>query len=77
MSKKLIEKKEWQYYLYEDENVYELKVPLPKPAPGFDVLYLLSNEEKEAYLTNGIQSLIERIKDMKENHSNYKLQSWR
>lgn len=39
MNKKLLEEKDWHYYVYEENNSITLSVPIPKPAPGFDVIY--------------------------------------
>ncbi|WP_234109219.1 MULTISPECIES: hypothetical protein [Chryseobacterium] len=76
-AKKLVEKKDWNYYVYQDGNIILLSVPIPKPAPGFDVLYTLTEAEKENYLRIGIEALENRIEDMKINFSNYKMNSWR
>ncbi|MFC3157988.1 hypothetical protein SAMN05443633_104329 [Chryseobacterium arachidis] len=75
--KKLLEKKDWAYYVYEGNNMIELSVPIPKPNPGFDVIYILSESEKEKYLKEGIKTLEDRIEDMKINFSNYEMISWR
>ena len=75
--KKLLEKKDWNYYVYAVADTIELSIPIPQPTPGFDILYILSEAEKEAYLNSGIQSLEERMEDMKTNFSNYKMNSWR
>ncbi len=78
MSKrKLIEKKDWDYYIYETDDVYELSVPIAKPTPGFDVIYTLNRKEKNDYICQGVIILKERINDMKENFSKYKMNSWR
>ncbi len=76
-AKKLIENKDWNYCVYEDDNTILLSVPIPKPTPGFDVLHTLTDSEKEYYLSNGIQSLENRIEDMNTNYSNYEMISWR
>lgn len=75
--KKLLEKKDWNYYVYKIEDTIELSIPIPKPTPGFDIIYTLSESEKEKYLNEGIKALDERIEDMKTNFSNYKMNSWR
>lgn len=75
--KKLLEKKEWEYYVFEEDNNIHLSVPIPKPNPGFDVIYTLSKSEKEIYLQNGIKTLEDKIEDMKSNFSNYEMNSWR
>jgi hypothetical protein len=77
MNKKLIEKKDWEYYIYQDNNSIELSVPIPNPNPGFDIIHILNESEKEMYLQNGIKALEGRIKNMKTNFSNYKMNSWR
>lgn len=77
MEKKLLEKKDWEYYVSEENNTIELSVPIPKPTPGFDIIYILNESEKEKYLNTGIKALEERIEDMKINFSNYKMNSWR
>lgn len=76
-ARKLIEKKDWNYYVYEDSNTILLSVPIPKPSPGFDIFYTLNESEKENYLNIGIKSLENRIEDMKINFSNYEINSWR
>ncbi|PKW30306.1 hypothetical protein [Flavobacterium lindanitolerans] len=76
-TKKLIEKKDWHYYVYEENNSITLSVPIPKPNPGFDILYTLNESEKEKYVSTGIKSLENRIEDMKTNFSNYEMNSWR
>lgn len=75
--KKLLEKKDWNYYVYEEGSHIQLSVPIPKPAPGFDVLYTLSKSEKEKYLNKGIRTLDDRIEDMNINFTNYEMNSWR
>lgn len=75
--KKLLEKKDWHYYIYEDNSHMILYVPIGKPAPGFDVVYTLNESEKETYLQKGIKALEERIEDMKGNFLNYEMNSWR
>lgn len=75
--KKLLEKKDWNYYVCEVEDTIELSIPIPQPTPGFDIIYTLSETEKEKYLNDGIKALEERIEDMKTNFSNYKMNSWR
>lgn len=75
--KKLLEKNDWHYYIYAAGDTIELSIPIPHPTPGFDIIYTLSESEKEKYLNAGINALEERIKDMKVNFSNYKMNSWR
>lgn len=77
MNKKLLEKKDWEYYVFEKDNNIELSVPIPNPKPGFDIIYILNESEKEMYLYTGIKALEDRIEDMKINFSNYKMNSWR
>ena len=74
---KLVEKKDWNYSIYEEGNTILLSVTIPKPAPGFNILYTLTKAEKEHYLSAGIKSFENRIEDMKINFSNYKMNSWR
>ena len=62
MSKKLIEKQDWRYYLYESSGVYELSVPVASPAPGFDVSHTLSESEKVLFHQQGISSLETSVK---------------
>lgn len=52
-------------------------MPIPKPAPGFDVIYILNEYEKEKYLEIGIKALEERIEDMNVNFYDYQMNSWR
>lgn len=75
--KNLLEKKDWEYYIFEEDNNIELSVPVPNPSPGFDIIYVLNESEKEMYLHTGIRALEDRIEDMKINFSNYKMNSWR
>lgn len=75
--KKLVEKKEWEYYVFEEGNTIQLSIPIAKPNPGFDVIYILNDSEKENYLSTGIKSLENRIKDMKANFSSYEMSSWK
>lgn len=74
---KLLEKKDWHYDVYQENNNIILSVPIPKPAPGFDVIYTLNEYEKEKYLQIGIKALEERIQDMNDNFYNYQMNSWR
>ncbi|MGE8555657.1 MAG: hypothetical protein ACN6OB_17195 [Chryseobacterium jejuense] len=75
--KKLLEKKDWKYYVFEEDGNIELSVPIPNPSPGFDIIYILNESEKEKYLHTGIQAVEDRIEDMKNNFSNYKMNSWK
>ncbi|PIF46495.1 hypothetical protein CLU96_3533 [Chryseobacterium sp. 52] len=75
--KKLLEKKEWEYYIFEEDHHITLSVPILSPAPGFDVVYTLNESEKEKYEHTGIKALEDRIEDMKVNFSNYEMNSWR
>jgi len=74
---KLLEKKEWEYYVFEEDNNIGLSVPIPKPSPGFDVIYVLTESEKDKYLQTGITALKDRIEDMKVNFYNYQMNSWK
>ncbi|RZJ91399.1 MAG: hypothetical protein EOO20_05205 [Chryseobacterium sp.] len=76
-TKKFLEKKDWNYHVYEDDHTFQLSVPIPKPTPGFDVLHTLNESEKEQYLNKGITTLESRIEDMNINYSNYEMVSWR
>lgn len=75
--KKLLEQKEWQYYIYEEDGHITVSVPIARPTPGFDIMYILNESEKEEYLHTGIKALEDRIEDMKVNFSNYEMNSWR
>lgn len=78
MSKrKLLEEKEWEYYVFEENDTIQLSVPIPNPSPGFDIIYTLNKSEREKYLHTGIKALEERIQDMKVNFSDYTMNSWR
>ncbi|WP_294282784.1 hypothetical protein [uncultured Chryseobacterium sp.] len=76
-NKKLLEKKDWEYYIFQQNDILELLVTVEKPNPGLDIIHQLNTSEKENYLKMGIQALEDRIKDMKENFSWYKVNSWR
>ncbi|MEW5675967.1 hypothetical protein ABGT15_06600 [Flavobacterium enshiense] len=73
----LLEKKEWEYYIYEAEATIELSVPISNPAPGFDIIYVLNDFEKNEYLSKGVKALKDRLNDMETNFLNYKMISWR
>jgi len=75
--RKLLEKKDWKYYVFEEDDNIELSVPIPNPCPGFDIIYILEESEKEMYLQTGIKALEDRIEDMKINFSNYTMNSWK
>lgn len=75
--RKLLEQKDWNYYLYEENSILELSVPISSPTPGFDIIHILNEVEKEKYLQIGIKALEDRIQDMKTNFSDYKMNSWR
>lgn len=77
INRKLIQKKDWNYYIYEVECDYELLVPIPNPAPGFDVKYILSQEEKNNFIASGVVALEDRINDMRKNYVDYTLAPWR
>ncbi len=47
---KLVEKKDLEYYIYQLEDKYELLVPTPSPAPGFDITHVLTQEERKDIL---------------------------
>lgn len=76
-NKKLLEKKDWEYYIFKQNDILELLVTVEKPNPGLDIIYQLDELEKENYLNVGIQALADRIKDMKENFNRYKVNAWR
>ncbi len=76
-NKKLLEKKDWEYYIFKQNDILELLVTVEKPNPGLDIIYQLDELEKENYLKIGIQALADRIKDMKENFNRYKVNAWR
>ena len=73
---KLILKKEWVYYVYQLGDDYELSVPVPDPAPGFDVVHLLNEAEKRSFLANGISALQSRMDDMNANKDKYECTPW-
>lgn len=75
--KKVLEKKEWNYYVFENDGHIGLSIPIAEPAPGFDILYALNESEKEEYLRIGMKALEDRMEDMKVNFSNYQMNSWR
>ncbi len=75
--RKLLEEKEWEYYVFEENDTIQLSVPIPTPTPGFDIIYTLNDSEREKYLLIGIKALEERIQDMKVNFSDYTMNSWR
>ena len=77
MIRKLIEKEEWNFYIYDVGDSLEVSVPIGSPAPGFDVIHILTEREKQQYQIEGKISLADRIQDMKDNSRKYKLISWR
>lgn len=76
-TRKILEEKAWQYTVFETGTTIRLSVPIPQPAPGFDVFYTLNAAEKEHYLEAGIQALEDRIADMKVHYTTYEMVSWR
>lgn len=58
--KKLLEKKDWEYYVFEEDSNIDLSVPIPNPSPGFNIIYILDESEKETYLHTGIKALEDR-----------------
>ena len=60
-----------------DNKNIELSIPIPLPAPGFDVVYILNLKEKNLYLEKGSYTLKNRIKDIQTNPYNYKMNSWK
>lgn len=78
MKKEILEQKPWVYMLFKDRNnIYQLSISVPCPAPGFDVTYELTEMEIEKYNRVGIDSLKERIKDMNQNRKECKIIAWR
>lgn len=75
--RKLIEKKDWEYALYQKGEQYELTMVTSSPPPGFDVFHVLEEKEVAAYESLGMEALQERIADMKENYIQYRHQSLR
>lgn len=47
------------------------------PAPGFDIVYTLNEQEKETYIKTGIKAFESRIADMNSNYTAYVMCSWR
>ena len=73
-----IERNGWNYTMIElDDGSYQMHVPLAEPAPGFDIIHILTEQEKSGYIKHGGESLSDRIADMKVNYRNYKMFSWR
>ncbi|MCR9173520.1 MAG: hypothetical protein NXI10_13550 [bacterium] len=75
--KKLIEKEDWMYYVYEVNDKLTLEIPIGSPPPGFDVIHVMTEKEKSDFLSSGITVLEKRIRDMKENFNSYELNPWR
>ena len=74
---KLIEKKEWEYYIYEMGGQIELSICIASPSPGFDVKYVLNEDEIKQYKANGVTALQDRIADMELNYTKYRMICWR
>ncbi len=74
---KLVEKKDWEYYIYQLKDGYELLVPTPSPAPGVDIIHVLTQEERRRYIEEGKDVLKDRIKDTLNNMHAYKVNAWR
>ena len=55
---------------------YEIEVSLPIQG-GLSVYHLLIEQEKKDYLKKGIVVLQNRISDMKEKYTTYRVVSWR
>lgn len=76
--KKLVDDRGFRYKLYQHEDgQFELCIPIPKPAPGYDVLHFPDEAEMQEYETHGPDAFDKRIADMKVNYRNYKMNSWR
>lgn len=59
-----------------DNQIIEIATNSPKNG-GLTIYYSLDENEKVQYLSNGIDTLRDRIKDMGENLGQYKVVSWR
>lgn len=75
--RELIERVDWEYSLYKNDDVYELMTYLAEPQPGFDVSHTLTEEEISAYLVQGIAVLQVRLSDMRANFTRYPHNPWR
>ncbi|WP_123902252.1 hypothetical protein [Chryseobacterium arthrosphaerae] len=73
----ILEKEDWEYYIFDHEGTIQLSVPVIWSNLGFDVLYTLSESEKEDYLRRGIEALEGRIEDMRKNALHYEMNSWK
>ena len=59
-----------------DNQTIEIETNSPKKG-GLTIYYNLDENEKTQYLSNGIDTVRSRIKDMGENLGQYKVVSWR
>jgi len=73
----IIDYKDLDYVIYKNPDLtYGISIS-KNLGIGVDIYHQLSNEEKENYLRDGINSLKDRMTDMDKNHGNYKITSWR
>lgn len=77
MPSELIEDKGWKFKLYKENGKLVLYTPKSPPAPGFDIVHVLTDQESAAYHKNGSEALDKRIADMDKNFRQYKMISWR
>ncbi len=44
-NKKLLEKKDWEYYIFKQNDILELLVTVEKPNPGLDIIPIIFKEQ--------------------------------
>lgn len=67
-----------QFFLYQyDDDVIQLEVARFDVALGISVLHYLTPEELAAYKADGLKPLEQRLNDMYENYTAYRVSSHR
>lgn len=73
----IIEQEDFRYTVYKNPDL-TIEISISKPiALGVEVYHILTEKETSNYFQFGISSLENRMKDMNENFSNYRVVSWR
>ncbi|WP_271785383.1 hypothetical protein [Aquimarina algiphila] len=67
----------YKYTIYKKPDLtFELSICKPI-ALGVDIYHIMTNDEVKSFKKDGIIALNNRMKDMDENYSNYRVVSWR
>jgi len=73
----VIDSKGLEYRILKHPDLtYEIEISLPIQG-GLSIYHMLLEQEEKEYLNKGIVALQDRINDMKEKYSTYRVVSWR